>query len=244
MSFITETNEDTTEMQDNSEFEEEEEEGSTCLSIRRLVYRRRRVSFLKIKHCVSFIRGGEIGCSRRDRLRLPGLRSTVHLYSVSPKCDVSVRCVCVSSLSALPQVLPPSRGERVRVRAGAVREESAAVEPLRREDAAPRGLRLPDGAAALPGLALPPLPACAARRAAALPGARSVSSPLISNSAQRLVNIAPFHQELEKFAIYILRRFSLAAADEPKLFIELLFWKTTKDAVEIDLGYDKYSDSR
>lgn len=49
---------------------------------------------------------------------------------------------------------------------------------------------------------------------------------------------------MEKFAIFVLRKFAEAAARTPKVFIELLFWKSAKDAVEIQHGYDLYTDAK
>ncbi|KAG7308218.1 hypothetical protein JYU34_006890, partial [Plutella xylostella] len=59
-----------------------------------------------------------------------------------------------------------------------------------------------------------------------------------------LENPSPAHKELEKFAIFVLRKFAEAAARTPKVFIELLFWKSAKDAVEIQHGYDLYTDAK
>ena len=49
-------------------------------------------------------------------------------------------------------------------------------------------------------------------------------------------------QELGKFAVYILRKFEQTSVTNPKVFIELLFWKTAKDAVEIEVGYGNYNE--
>ncbi|CAH2105801.1 unnamed protein product [Euphydryas editha] len=59
-----------------------------------------------------------------------------------------------------------------------------------------------------------------------------------------LHNPAPHLKELEKFAIFVLRKFTEIASNSGKVFIELLFWKNSKDAVEIELGYDLYNDPR
>ncbi|XP_045446823.1 protein timeless homolog [Melitaea cinxia] len=59
-----------------------------------------------------------------------------------------------------------------------------------------------------------------------------------------LHNPAPHLKELEKFAIFVLRKFTEIASNSGKVFIELLFWKNSKDAVEIELGYDLYNDQR
>ncbi|KAH9640510.1 hypothetical protein HF086_018176 [Spodoptera exigua] len=54
----------------------------------------------------------------------------------------------------------------------------------------------------------------------------------------------PHFKELEKFAIYILRKFTEVASKNPKVFIELLFWKNSKDSLDIEYGYDLYTDNR
>lgn len=40
-----------------------------------------------------------------------------------------------------------------------------------------------------------------------------------------------------KFAIYIMRKFAETAEVNPKIFVELLFWKTAREAAEIEVGY-------
>ncbi|XP_039749472.1 protein timeless homolog [Pararge aegeria] len=59
-----------------------------------------------------------------------------------------------------------------------------------------------------------------------------------------LHNPVPHLKELEKFAVFILRKFTEIASRSGKVFIELLFWKNSKDAVEIEHGYDVNSDPR
>nr|CAB3517255.1 unnamed protein product [Spodoptera littoralis] len=59
-----------------------------------------------------------------------------------------------------------------------------------------------------------------------------------------LDNRVPQFKELEKFAIYILRKFTEVASKNPKVFIELLFWKNSKDSLDIEYGYDLYTDNR
>ncbi|XP_045765295.1 protein timeless homolog isoform X2 [Maniola jurtina] len=62
---------------------------------------------------------------------------------------------------------------------------------------------------------------------------------------QRILhNPVPHLKELEKFAVFILRKFSEIASRSGKVFIELLFWKNSKDAVEIEHGYELYNDPR
>ncbi|XP_047983993.1 protein timeless homolog isoform X2 [Leguminivora glycinivorella] len=62
---------------------------------------------------------------------------------------------------------------------------------------------------------------------------------------QRILNNPiPQFKELEKFAIFILRKFTEVAKKNPKVFIELLFWTNSKDAIDIECGYDLYSDQK
>ncbi|XP_059046079.1 protein timeless homolog [Achroia grisella] len=51
-------------------------------------------------------------------------------------------------------------------------------------------------------------------------------------------------KEIEKFAIFILRKFTEVAAKNNKVFIEILFWKNGKDAAEIQHGYNLYIDQK
>lgn len=44
-------------------------------------------------------------------------------------------------------------------------------------------------------------------------------------------------QELGKFGAYVVRKFAEASQSNPKLFVELLFWKTAREAAEIDACY-------
>ncbi|XP_038223054.1 protein timeless homolog [Zerene cesonia] len=59
-----------------------------------------------------------------------------------------------------------------------------------------------------------------------------------------LGNRVAHFKELEKFAIYVLRKFSEVAGKSPKAFIELLFWTSSKDAIDVECGYDLYNDPR
>lgn len=43
---------------------------------------------------------------------------------------------------------------------------------------------------------------------------------------------------MERFAIFIFRGFAEVAQRNPKAYMELLFWKSTKQAVEMTDGYD------
>ncbi|CAK1598882.1 unnamed protein product [Parnassius mnemosyne] len=62
---------------------------------------------------------------------------------------------------------------------------------------------------------------------------------------QRILhNPMPHFKELEKFALFIFRKFAQIASKNPKVFIELLFWKSSKDSIEIEHGYDLYSDQK
>ena len=45
---------------------------------------------------------------------------------------------------------------------------------------------------------------------------------------------------MAKFATYAVRRFVETAQKNPKVFMELLFWKTNKEAVEVVDGYGSY----
>lgn len=44
--------------------------------------------------------------------------------------------------------------------------------------------------------------------------------------------------EIVKFAKYIVRQFFKVAETNPKVFMEILFWKNIKEAVDIECGYD------
>ncbi|XP_072751003.1 protein timeless homolog [Anoplolepis gracilipes] len=48
----------------------------------------------------------------------------------------------------------------------------------------------------------------------------------------------PGYKELQKFAVFIIRRFIEVAQKNRKSYMELLFWKTTRDAIEIVDGYN------
>lgn len=45
-------------------------------------------------------------------------------------------------------------------------------------------------------------------------------------------------QELRKFAVFIIRRFEEVAEKNRKAYMELLFWKNTREANEMVDGYD------
>lgn len=51
-------------------------------------------------------------------------------------------------------------------------------------------------------------------------------------------------QELKKFAIFIIRKFQDIATDNPKVYMETLFWKTVSDAQEIEHGYASYDNKQ
>ncbi|XP_068631515.1 protein timeless homolog [Battus philenor] len=57
-------------------------------------------------------------------------------------------------------------------------------------------------------------------------------------------NPMPHLKELEKFGLFIFRKFAAIASKNTKVFIELLFWKSSKDAIEIEHGYDLYNDQK
>lgn len=51
-------------------------------------------------------------------------------------------------------------------------------------------------------------------------------------------------QELQKFAIFIIHRFIEVAQKNRKSYMELLFWKTTRDATEVVDGYNAESTNK
>ena len=53
-----------------------------------------------------------------------------------------------------------------------------------------------------------------------------------------LINVCA--QELVKFAVFIVRKFTEVAQKNGKVYMELLFWKTMRDAYEIEEGYGSY----
>lgn len=55
---------------------------------------------------------------------------------------------------------------------------------------------------------------------------------------------SPFLQELQKFAVFIIRRFIEVAQKNRKVYMELLFWKTTRDATEVVEGYNAETDNK
>ncbi|CAH0763660.1 unnamed protein product [Diatraea saccharalis] len=57
-------------------------------------------------------------------------------------------------------------------------------------------------------------------------------------------NPMPQYKEIEKFAIFIFRKFTEVASRNPKVYIELLFWKDSKDAIDIEQGYDISTNQR
>ncbi|XP_076297468.1 circadian regulator timeout [Lasioglossum baleicum] len=54
----------------------------------------------------------------------------------------------------------------------------------------------------------------------------------------------PGHKELQKFAVFIIRRFIEVAQKNRKAYMELLFWKTTRDATEVVEGYNAETDNK
>ncbi|XP_039305903.1 protein timeless homolog isoform X2 [Solenopsis invicta] len=54
----------------------------------------------------------------------------------------------------------------------------------------------------------------------------------------------PEHKELQKFAVFIIRRFIEVAQKNRKSYMELLFWKTTRDATEIVDGYSAETNNK
>ncbi|XP_076673029.1 circadian regulator timeout isoform X1 [Andrena cerasifolii] len=54
----------------------------------------------------------------------------------------------------------------------------------------------------------------------------------------------PGHKELQKFAVFIIRRFIEVAQKNRKAYMELLFWKATRDATEVVEGYDAVTNNK
>ncbi|XP_014609708.1 PREDICTED: protein timeless homolog isoform X1 [Polistes canadensis] len=54
----------------------------------------------------------------------------------------------------------------------------------------------------------------------------------------------PEHKELQKFAIFIIRRFVEVAQKNRKSYMELLFWKNAHDATQIVEGYNTETDKK
>ncbi|VEN61781.1 unnamed protein product [Callosobruchus maculatus] len=52
----------------------------------------------------------------------------------------------------------------------------------------------------------------------------------------------PQYSELVKFATYIMRQFFKVAETNKKVFVEALFWKSKKDAYELESGYGSYNE--
>ncbi|XP_017893332.1 protein timeless homolog isoform X2 [Ceratina calcarata] len=54
----------------------------------------------------------------------------------------------------------------------------------------------------------------------------------------------PSHKDLQKFAVFIIRRFIEVAEKNRKAYMELLFWKTCRDATEVVEGYNAETDNK
>lgn len=56
---------------------------------------------------------------------------------------------------------------------------------------------------------------------------------------QRVLSIErdAHHEELRRLGIYIVRKFVEVAPTNPKIYAELLFWKSVKEANELEGGY-------
>lgn len=52
----------------------------------------------------------------------------------------------------------------------------------------------------------------------------------------------PQFKELVKFATYIIRQFLKVAEKNPKVFMEALFWKSSRDAFDVEEGYGSYQE--
>jgi hypothetical protein len=51
-----------------------------------------------------------------------------------------------------------------------------------------------------------------------------------------------FLQELATFALFIVQKFIEVATTNSKVYMELLFWKTARDAYDIEQGYGSYQE--
>ncbi|CAH1404037.1 unnamed protein product [Nezara viridula] len=59
---------------------------------------------------------------------------------------------------------------------------------------------------------------------------------------QIMESMDPSHKELVRLAKYIMQKFAEVAATNKKLLLELLFFKTPKDAYEIECGYGSFQE--
>ncbi|KDR17447.1 Timeless-like protein, partial [Zootermopsis nevadensis] len=50
------------------------------------------------------------------------------------------------------------------------------------------------------------------------------------------------HKELAKFAVFVVYKFTEVASTNSKVYLELLFWKTSRDAYDIEQGYGSYQE--
>ncbi|MCL4138271.1 UNVERIFIED_CONTAM: hypothetical protein GTU68_039250 [Idotea baltica] len=57
------------------------------------------------------------------------------------------------------------------------------------------------------------------------------------------VVVSQCHKDAIKFIKFVFRKFIQIAAENEKVFVEILFWKTNKDALEIECGYGVSSES-
>lgn len=44
--------------------------------------------------------------------------------------------------------------------------------------------------------------------------------------------------------MFIFRKFTEVALKNPKVFVELLFWTNSKDAIDVECGYDLGTDNK
>lgn len=49
-------------------------------------------------------------------------------------------------------------------------------------------------------------------------------------------------QELQKLAQFVVQKFVELASKNPLIYVELLFWKNSRDAYEIEEGYGSYQE--
>lgn len=49
-------------------------------------------------------------------------------------------------------------------------------------------------------------------------------------------------EELRRLALFVVRQFTEAAAKNPKIYAELLFWKTVRECNDLENGYESHND--
>jgi len=74
-----------------------------------------------------------------------------------------------------------------------------------------------------------------------------LSQASIFRTFQSLLKVAPFRPELnvaKEFFKHFWPKFVSLAKLNPKMFLEILFWKTGREAVEIQEGYTPYAQTQ